>query len=310
MYCTVVRMCCTGVFIVETMLRVVINDEIKQLILPTNTMERIWNKKRSPYYEGGIEKLVPFNYPALLSRYIESVIFDIPRENGEPVRYPALTKLKIGNFDTIGDLNKAGHSWKLMNSYNVTREYLEFLHHLAPASELYSRGVQSSEFTWPLDNNTGVLPTSSHANFSFRSMFDLFQPKLKCTVGKYIHLSEISLNNLPSLTHCDLRGIELFSAIGKSVPSLRILDISQTLLFSAELILYLVFQDAWQSLHSFMFLQDYRVLTEAERCDHYNKHSYARSVQPNKDSEVKKHSFDRYCPWCYDEGECCCDQDY
>ena len=87
-------------FIVETMLRVVINDEIKQLELPHNLVDKIWNKKKSPFYEGGIEKLVPFNYPALLSRYTESVIFTVPRgEGGLPIRSPALTKLKIGNFE-------------------------------------------------------------------------------------------------------------------------------------------------------------------------------------------------------------------
>ena len=51
-----VRMCCTGVFIVETMLRVIINDELKQLVLPANLVDRIWNRKKSPYYEGGIER--------------------------------------------------------------------------------------------------------------------------------------------------------------------------------------------------------------------------------------------------------------
>ena len=42
----------------ETMLRVVINDEIKQLVLPSNLTDRIWNKKQSPFYEGGVEKLL------------------------------------------------------------------------------------------------------------------------------------------------------------------------------------------------------------------------------------------------------------
>ena len=66
-------------FIVETMMRVIINDEVKHIILPHNLIEKIWNRKRSPYYEGGIEKIVPFNYPALIARYTESVIMDIPK---------------------------------------------------------------------------------------------------------------------------------------------------------------------------------------------------------------------------------------
>ena len=70
----------------ETMLRVVINDEIKQLVLPTNLTDRIWNRKRSPFYEGGVEKLVPFNYPALVSRFTEAVIFNIPRDKAMALR--------------------------------------------------------------------------------------------------------------------------------------------------------------------------------------------------------------------------------
>ena len=104
-------MCCTGVFIVETMLRVVINDEIKQLVLPSNLTDRIWNRKRSPFYEGGVEKLVPFNYPALVSRLTEAVIFNIPRdEEGHPVRSPALTKLRVGNIDPIMAGARGGHN--------------------------------------------------------------------------------------------------------------------------------------------------------------------------------------------------------
>lgn len=295
-------MCCTGVFIVETMLRVVINDEIKHLILPTNMMERIWNKKRSPYYEGGIEKLIPFNYPALLSRYMESVIFDIPIEQGEPVRAPALTKLKVGNFETLGE--RGGHNWKLMKSYNVTKQYLEFLPHLAPQSEIFSQSADDEPYDWPLDKRKqGVLPTTSHASFAFKSMFDFFQPKSRCTYGKYIHLSEISLNSLPSMKKIDERGMEFFSAIGKSVPSLKVLDIGQALLFSAELLLYLLFQDAFQTLHPFMYLHNYKVLTEQERSDHYREKGYARSVSLDKDSQPSKHASDHsYCPWCYDEG--------
>ena len=298
-------MCCTGVFIVETMLRVVINDEIKQLVLPTNLTDRIWNRKRSPFYEGGVEKLVPFNYPALVSRFTEAVIFNIPRdEAGVPVRSPALTKLRVGNIDTIVDLKRGGHNWRLMNSYNVTREYLEFLQHLAPPSDVFSSGVRPSDFVWPLEDTSGVLPTSAHASFAFKSMFDFFHPKSISTSETYRNLSEIGLNNIQSLMFCDTQGIQLFSAIGKSVPNLKVLDVSQTLLFSSELLLYLLFQDAFQSLHEFMFLNEYRVLTEPERQRHLTQHGFVRSVERHKESlgPCLRHSFDRYCPWCYDEG--------
>ena len=288
MYPFLFRMCCTGVFIVETMLRVVISDEIKQLVLPSNLTERIWNRKRSPFYEGGIEKLVPFNYPALISRYTEAVIFNIPRgEDGVPIRSPALTKLRVGNFDTILDLKRGSHNWKLMNSFNVTREYLEFLRHLAPAGEVFSAGVNTQDLAWPLADKTGVLPTNSHASFAFKSMFDFFHPKSICTSESYRNLIEISLNNINSLMFCDTQGIQLFSAIGKSVPNLKVMDVSQTLVFSSELLLYLLFQDAFQSLHEFMFLNEHRVLTRDEKQEHLIQHGFVRSIERHKESTGK-----------------------
>ena len=284
------RLCCTGVFIVETMLRVIINDELKQLVLPANLMDRIWNRKKSPYYEGGIERLVPLNYPALLSRYTESVIFSVPRdETGQPTRRPALTKLKVGNFETIVDLKRNGHNWRLMNSYNVTREYLAFLKHLSPQQSVFSSGVEESEYDWPLSDKTGVLPTHQHASFAFKSLFDLFRPASLGSPGLYSSLSELSLNNTQSMMFSDPRGPQLFSAIGLAVPSLKVLDLSQTIIFSAELLLHLLFADAFQSLHRFMYLHHYKV-------------NHQRTVERDIGSEILPHSSESYCPWCYDEG--------
>ena len=80
-------MCCTGMFIVETMLKVVINDEIRNLILPEDITYKIWNKKQNPHYSNGIEKLVPFNYQALVAWYIQA-IEEIPKEDGIPISSP------------------------------------------------------------------------------------------------------------------------------------------------------------------------------------------------------------------------------
>jgi len=296
------KLCCTGVFIVETMLKVIINDELKELVFPQNLMDKIWNRNRGEYYEGGIERLVPFNYPALLSSYTESVLFSPPKENGLPLRYPSLTKLKIGNFDTIVDLKRNGHNWRLMKSFNVTRDYLNFLKYLAPSQHVFTSGVHESEFEWPLSDKRGVLPTNLHAIYAFKSIFDFFNPKSLCTLGKYGNLSEISLNNTQSMMFCDTRGIELFSAIGKAVPRLKVLDLSETLIFSGELILYLLYQDAFQTLHEFMYLYRYKVLSLEERMELFKKTGHFRAVDRDTASDISLHSPTLYCPWCYDEG--------
>ena len=89
----------------------------------------------------------------------------------------------------------------------------------------HSAGVNPSDFdsVWPLQDKSGVLPTNSHASFAFKSMFDLFHPKSILPYAKYTNLSEISLNNIHSLMFCETEGIQLFSAIGKSVPNLKVI---------------------------------------------------------------------------------------
>ena len=118
-----------------------------------------------------------------------------------------------------------------------------------------SSGVSPTDFDWPLDDSSGVLPTHHHASFALTSMFDFFHPKSIVPFGKYTNLSEICFDNR-QLMSCDQNGIQLFSAIGKSVPCLRVLDLPTS--FEAELIPYLIFQDAFQTLHEFMYLHDYR----------------------------------------------------
>ena len=113
-----------------------------------------------------------------------------------------------------------------------------------------------TDFNWPLDDSSGVLPTHQHASFALTSMFDFYHPKSIVPFGKYTNLSEISLNNRHSFISGDQNGIQLFSAIGKSVPRLRVLKLPTW--FEAELILYLIFQDPFQTLHEFMYLHDYR----------------------------------------------------
>ena len=72
-----------------------INDELRELVLPHDVVSTIWGRESGEYHEGGIEGIVPFHYPALLATYTESVLFTPPRQDGLPLRQPALTKLKV-----------------------------------------------------------------------------------------------------------------------------------------------------------------------------------------------------------------------
>ena len=76
-------------------MKVVINDELRELVLPTDLQSSIWGQDQRGFHDGGIESVVPFHYPALLSTYTESLLFPSPSEGGLLLRTPALKKLKV-----------------------------------------------------------------------------------------------------------------------------------------------------------------------------------------------------------------------
>ena len=95
------RLCCTGVFLVEAMLKVVINDELRELVLPNDLDFTIWGREKGGFQDGGIESIVPFHYPALLASYTEALLFPSSHQGGGLLlRQPALTTLKVtgGNY--------------------------------------------------------------------------------------------------------------------------------------------------------------------------------------------------------------------
>ena len=82
-------------------MKVVINDELRELVLPTDLQSCIWGQDQRGFHDGGIESVVPFHYPALLSTYTESLLFPSPSEGGLLLRTPALKKLKVSLFLVI-----------------------------------------------------------------------------------------------------------------------------------------------------------------------------------------------------------------
>ena len=187
-----------------------------------------------------------------------------------------------------------------MKSFQLTRQYLQFLPHLGPPQKVFSVEPQHS-FDWPLEDKSGVLPTLAHAAFATKTIFDFFSPKSVCNLNKFGNLTEISLNNSHCLLGWDLRGIELFSAMGKAVPKLRVLDLSDTQVFTGELLLYLICQDAFWILHRYMYLHNYRVLSREEQ-ELAARTGPFRTVAPDLQSTPAPHTFSSYCPWCLDEG--------
>ena len=77
------------------LVKVIINDELRELVLPTDLQSSIWGQEQGGFHDGGIESVVPFHYPALLSTYTESLLFPSPSDGGLLLRKPALKKLKV-----------------------------------------------------------------------------------------------------------------------------------------------------------------------------------------------------------------------
>jgi len=272
-----VSMCCTGAFIVETMLSVVINDEIKELVFDPDIIKKTWKK-------GGIGDYVPFNYPALLGMYTDYIETEVPRdENFSIERNPALEKLKIGRFDYV--LSKDS-SWKVLKSSNKTSEYMEYFKYSGP-DWTWDRSVSDSG--WTGENSSGYLPTVDHAIWAVTEMFT--------PAGLFINLTEISLSWDLATNFCPLYGIPMFTAIGGACPNLKSLDLSDLTHLRGESILYLLFQDTFQTLHDKMYLYPYKNA-------HGTLQEYPVSLCFDEEdiSRVSKHDYSQYCPWCKDPG--------
>lgn len=272
-----VSMCCTGAFIVETMLSVVINDEIKELVFDPDVIKKTWKK-------GGVGDYVPFNYPALLGIYTDYIETQVPRDEKFSIeRSPALEKLKIGRFDYV--LSKDS-SWKVLKSSNKTKEYLDYLKYFGP-EWTWDRTVSDSG--WTGENSCGYLPTVDHAIWAVTEMFT--------QSGLFVNLSEISLSWDLATNFCPLYGIPMFSAIGGACPNLKVLDLSDLTHLRGESVLYLLFQDTFQTIHDNMHLYPYKN-------EHGTLQDYPLSLCFDEEdiSTVRKHSYDRYCPWCKDPG--------
>ena len=71
--------------------------------------------------------------------------------------------------------------------------------------------------------------------------------------------------------------------------------------FTGELLLYLIFQDAFWILHCYMYLHNYRALSREEQ-ELAARTGPFRTVAPDLQSTPAHHTFSSYCPWCLDEG--------
>jgi len=283
-------MCCNGTFIVEAMLLVVMNDEIKEIVFDPDLLKKSWKP-------GQIGEYIPFNYPALLASYKHFLAMDSPivPEELRLLRPAALERLNIGRFDLLLSQDRG---YRVLRSHSNTRAYLDFMKYLGPTWSWYTNiwepdHVVVSSCDWPGTTKEGYLPNAQHAMYA---LTDLFSPT-SWRFSKFEKLTEIVLSNDFVTNFCESEGTPLFSAMGLACPNLKILDLSGLIRLRGESILYLFFHDTFQSLHSDMYLHKYRHEDVGKDGKYWTTYLDQTSI-----SDVEKHSYDKYCPWCFDEG--------
>jgi hypothetical protein len=146
---------------------------------------------------------------------------------------------------------------------------------------------------WPGLDKTGFLPNAQHAMYA---LTDLFTPKW-FREATFERLTEISLGSDFVTNFCEQEGAPLFSAMGRAAPNLRVLDLSGLIRLRGESVLYLFFHDAFQSLHEHMYLHDH--VYELDEAKAYGSIYLDHQAGAEK---LRKHSWERYCPWCVDHG--------
>lgn len=107
-------------------MKVIINDELRELVLPTDLQSSIWGQEQGGFHDGGIESVVPFHYPAILSTYTESLLFPSPSDGGLLLRKPALKKLKVSSSVVVVVVHKAFFfRLEILNLFLITEEILK-----------------------------------------------------------------------------------------------------------------------------------------------------------------------------------------
>ena len=106
-------------------MKVIINDELRELVLPTDLQSSIWGQEQGGFHDGGIESVVPFHYPALLSTYTESLLFPSPSDGGLLLRKPALKKLKVNSSVVVVIHKVFVLRLEILNLFLITEEILK-----------------------------------------------------------------------------------------------------------------------------------------------------------------------------------------
>ena len=210
--------CCTGTFIVETMLCVLVNEDLREIKFEGTKGELFMNSKKP------LKKYVPFQIPAILAHYAKSVEDNRNIDPEEVEKQPKLSRFIVKNVDIhTQSYAKKNSMFEVLTMHDETTLYLEVPGMLSEASEI---GYQMGPF-------------SEHLMMSIAEIFS--------TRDKFPYMTEIILGHEACNTALKIKNYvgksvsyALFSGIGISCPNLRVLDLGSCTNIAAEHLLYLV----------------------------------------------------------------------
>ena len=210
--------CCTGTFIVETMLCVLVNEDLREIKFEGTKGELFMNSKKP------LKKYVPFQIPAILAHYAKSVEDNRNIDPEEVEKQPKLSRFIVKNVDIhTQSYAKKNSMFEVLTMHDETTLYLEVPGMLSEASEI---GYQMGPF-------------SEHLMMSISEIFS--------TRDKFPYMTEIILGHEACNTALKIKNYAgrsvsyaLFSGIGISCPNLRVLDLGSCTNIAAEHLLYLV----------------------------------------------------------------------
>ena len=251
------------------MLCVLVNDQIKELRFDFSAEQRIWEKSKA------IRKYVNFDIPSILSHYYGAI-----KRNTE--RKPQLSKLIVSGtcLQTRQFASSYDNTHFILNSYEEMKSYISY------PTILSSSAVEQYSY-----------PTNPYSEDLFLTLCDVFSFGL----DSFEKLTEIQFGPELSTRSTNIHdrygqpvSVKLFANIGLSCPNLKMLDVSNAVSLPTECFIHLFFHDAYLTLHKYAYLPPWEV-------DSYNSIVLKKDVEP---SSIKKHSFDVYCPYCFDPWAC------
>ncbi|QQP32315.1 Hypothetical protein FKW44_024237 [Caligus rogercresseyi] len=262
--------CCTGAYIQETMVGVIMSADIRQLIF---TSEKVSSRRRREAH------YTEFNVPAVLSHLLSST-------HG---RYSQLERIVFAdNFirnkrsSPLSLLEEDHLLMDLMTNFRSKSRFFAMLNHQNAQTDRFLRHFETSEDAsialeeeGSSNGGGGGKYTPSDRMGLVVDLLVLFRDVVPKDLG-YYKLTELTLKNN---IQCELYSkanfqFELLARIGFSCPRLRILDIFGTDTW-ADCLIAFFFRDAFHSLHRYLFFME----NEDDENSAYHPHDISRYCQ-------------------------------